>query len=175
MAQPLKLKNRSDSFLAVRLAELRRSRNLTLDDLSFRTGSSRSYLWQLENCYANPSLSRISKIALVLGVPPEYFLKESCVLEDNAAERGLISKFNLLSPFLQESIVVLIDAWIKVENTSPVNHCNDFPTIPKKSSEFDFLDDGRNAFRDDDDIEKMLDYLDEGSYTKRYEDNVNDI
>jgi transcriptional regulator with XRE-family HTH domain len=46
-----------------------------LDDLAQATGSSKSYMWEIENKdVARPSGEKLNKIAAALGVTPEYLL-----------------------------------------------------------------------------------------------------
>ncbi len=63
------------SPLGSKIRDLRRGRNLTLDDLAQATGSSKSYMWEIENKdVARPSGEKLNKIAAALGVTPEYLL-----------------------------------------------------------------------------------------------------
>lgn len=64
----------------------RKRLKLTLDQLAERSGSSKSYIWELENRpVVRPSAEKISKIAEVLNVTAEYLLdnsKESPITSD---------------------------------------------------------------------------------------------
>lgn len=50
---------------------------LTLDQLAERTGSSKSYIWELENRpVVRPSAEKIARIAEVFGVTVEFLLND---------------------------------------------------------------------------------------------------
>jgi len=56
----------------------RKRLKLTLDQLAERSGSSKSYIWELENRpVVRPSAEKVSKIAKELGVTTEYLLDDS--------------------------------------------------------------------------------------------------
>lgn len=64
--------------LGEKLRALRKAKGLTLDQLARETGSSKSYVWELENKEAaRPSAEKIAKIAALLGVTAEFLLDES--------------------------------------------------------------------------------------------------
>ena len=65
------------SALGIKVNALRREKELTLEQLAEATGSSKSYMWEIENKdVARPSGAKLTKIAEVLGVTPEYLLDE---------------------------------------------------------------------------------------------------
>lgn len=58
-----------------RIKALRSERGLTLDQLAQNTGSSKSYIWELENKNPpRPSAEKLSAIASALGVTVDYLL-----------------------------------------------------------------------------------------------------
>jgi transcriptional regulator with XRE-family HTH domain len=58
-----------------KIKELRTSAGLTLDQLAQATGSSKSYIWELENKNPpRPSADKLSAIATALGVTVDYLL-----------------------------------------------------------------------------------------------------
>jgi transcriptional regulator with XRE-family HTH domain len=63
--------------VAVNLRELRRRRDLSLDELAQRTGVSRAGLSQIETGRTNPTLGVLWKIAAGLGVPFAELLGEA--------------------------------------------------------------------------------------------------
>lgn len=66
------------SSLGRKIKELRKQRGLTLEELASETGSSKSYIWELENKpVAKPSAEKVGRIASVFGVTPEFLLDES--------------------------------------------------------------------------------------------------
>lgn len=58
-----------------RIKELRTSKKLTLDELAQVTGSSKSYIWELENKDPpRPSAEKLADIAKALGVTTDYLI-----------------------------------------------------------------------------------------------------
>lgn len=58
-----------------RIKELRTEKKMTLDQLADTTGSSKSYIWELENKNPpRPSAEKLSGIAKALGVTIDYLL-----------------------------------------------------------------------------------------------------
>lgn len=61
-----------------RIRALRKERGFTLDRLAELTGSSKSYIWELENkAPPRPSAEKLSRVATALGVTSDYLLKGS--------------------------------------------------------------------------------------------------
>ena len=66
------------SSLGRKVNSLRRGKGLTLEELAQATGSSKSYMWEIENKpVARPSAEKLTRIAEVLEVTPEFLLDES--------------------------------------------------------------------------------------------------
>lgn len=57
-----------------RIRKLRLEREWSLDKLADRTGISKSYLSQIENCEKNPPIGTLTKIAFGLGVDAIYLI-----------------------------------------------------------------------------------------------------
>ena len=73
--------------LGERVRELRLKRGLTLEALAERVGSSKSYMWEIENKpMARPSAEKLARIAEVLGVTTDYLVNEARV-EPTADDR----------------------------------------------------------------------------------------
>ncbi|PBB22332.1 helix-turn-helix transcriptional regulator [Mesorhizobium sp. WSM4307] len=65
------------STLGRKVHSLRRQKGLTLEQLAHATGSSKSYMWEIENKpVARPSAEKLTRVAAVLGVTPEFLLNE---------------------------------------------------------------------------------------------------
>ncbi len=65
------------TLLGEKIRTERKRLKLTLDGLAEKTGSSKSYIWELENRpVVRPSAEKISKIADVLGVTVEFLLND---------------------------------------------------------------------------------------------------
>lgn len=90
----------------------RKKLGLSLDELASRTGSSKSYLWELENRdLSKPSAEKLTKIATELGVTAEYLLDEGADLTDRHVKEAFFRKFSGLSPDDQERIRDMMEAW----------------------------------------------------------------
>lgn len=64
--------------LGTKIYDARKKQKLTLDQLAERSGSSKSYIWELENRpVVRPSADKISKIAEVLGLTMEFLLDDT--------------------------------------------------------------------------------------------------
>jgi transcriptional regulator with XRE-family HTH domain len=61
-----------------KLRQLRIQRGFTLDTLADRVGSTKAYVWQLENKkVARPSADLLLKIAAALEVSPDFLIDDS--------------------------------------------------------------------------------------------------
>ncbi len=61
-----------------KIRSLRKAEGLTLEGLANQVGAGKSYLWELENKgVGNPSAERLTKIAEILKVTPEYLLDDN--------------------------------------------------------------------------------------------------
>jgi transcriptional regulator with XRE-family HTH domain len=76
--------------ISAKLRELRKNNNLTLKELSQKSGISVSFISDIENSRRNPSIETLKVLAKALGVSPDEFLKE------NNIEEKPIDKINKL-------------------------------------------------------------------------------
>lgn len=82
-----------------KLRKVRTARKKTLEELAAAIGSSKAYVWQLENKKnAKPSAELLLKIANFLGESPDYFL-DDCADEpsESQVEDAFFRKFKKLS------------------------------------------------------------------------------
>jgi transcriptional regulator with XRE-family HTH domain len=64
--------------LGTKINDLRRAKGLTLEQLAQATGSSKSYMWEIENKdVARPSAEKLDRIAGTLGVTPAFLIDAS--------------------------------------------------------------------------------------------------
>lgn len=71
----------------------RKRLKLTLEDIAEKTGSSKSYIWELENnASANPSIEKIVKIAEVVGVTVDFLLRDDAVNMESADYEKVLFK-----------------------------------------------------------------------------------
>ena len=85
-----------------KLRKLRTSKNMTLEELAAVVGSSKAYVWQLENKKnAKPSAELLLKIANHFSESPEFFLDDGQVnpsdREVTQVEDAFFRKFKKLS------------------------------------------------------------------------------
>ena len=72
--------------LGNRLSSLRKRKKMTLDDLSAKSGVSKSILSQIERDLSNPTVTTISRIAEALGEKLSDFFSKIEVGEENSIE-----------------------------------------------------------------------------------------
>lgn len=82
-----------------KLRKARTDRNKTLEELASAIGSSKAYVWQLENKKnAKPSAQLLLKIANYLGESPDFFLDDGASeRSDSQLEDAFFRKFRNLS------------------------------------------------------------------------------
>ncbi|SFN49681.1 Helix-turn-helix domain-containing protein [Roseovarius lutimaris] len=82
-----------------KLRQVRTNRKKTLEELATAIGSSKAYVWQLENKKnAKPSAELLLKIANYLGESPDFFLDDSVSeRSENQVEDAFFRKFRTLS------------------------------------------------------------------------------
>ena len=99
--------------LGDKIRDLRKSKGLTLEQLGDRTGSSKSYIWELENRNPpRPSIDKISKIAAELGVTADYLAdeKESSPTLD-VLDRAFFRKYQVMEFETKEKFRKILDVW----------------------------------------------------------------
>jgi len=99
--------------LGEKLQKLRKEKGLTLDQLAERTGSSKSYIWELENKKPpRPSADKLSKIATELGVTMEYLLdQEQRVTEADATDEMFFRKYQQMDADVKKKIRKMVELW----------------------------------------------------------------
>jgi transcriptional regulator with XRE-family HTH domain len=99
--------------LGEKIQKLRKEKALTLQQLADKTGSSKSYIWELENrTPPRPSADKLSKIASHLGVTIEFlFDDEDSVSEDSATDEMFFRKYRQMTPDVKKKIRRMIEVW----------------------------------------------------------------
>lgn len=97
--------------MGLRIKRLRRSKDLTQENLAEMTGYSKSFIGCVENGTSIPSIETLCKISLALGVTPDYFLLEA--VQYSATSQRVADKIGLCTPEDQETIEILVDALIE--------------------------------------------------------------
>jgi len=91
--------------LGDRVRELRQKRGLTLEALADRVGSSKSYMWEIENKdVARPSAEKLHQIAVALETTTDYLLAAEEVTEANADDAAFFRKYQKMKPRSKERL-----------------------------------------------------------------------
>lgn len=91
--------------LGDRVRELRLKRGLTLEALAERVGSSKSYMWEIENKdVARPSAEKLQQIALALETTADYLLAIEAVTEADADDKVFFRKYQQMKPKSKERL-----------------------------------------------------------------------
>ncbi|NKC13650.1 MAG: helix-turn-helix domain-containing protein [Gammaproteobacteria bacterium] len=96
-----------------KIRKLRKERGYTLDQLAELTGSSKSYIWEIENkAPPRPSADKLSKIANALDVTIEYLMDDSGAIDqEDAADAAFFRKYKQLSEGDRARLRKMIDLW----------------------------------------------------------------
>lgn len=100
--------------LGERIREQRQKKGLTLEGLAKGIGSSKSYMWELENKdVARPSAEKLHQIAVRLDTTTEYLIGIEEVSETDAADVAFFRNYKKMGPKgkerLQEMLKILDD------------------------------------------------------------------
>lgn len=88
-----------------RIKELRTAKRMTLDQLAAATGSSKSYIWELENKDPpRPSAEKLAEIAKVLEVTTDYLIGREDVTLDAAVDTAFFREYSSMPPETREKI-----------------------------------------------------------------------
>lgn len=98
--------------LGGRVHELRRKRGLTLEGLAERVGSSKSYMWEIENKeVARPSAEKLALIATALDTTVEYLLVgEGEKEEEDAEDIAFFRKYKKMGSPEKDRLRRILDA-----------------------------------------------------------------
>ena len=96
-----------------KIRALRKAREYTLEQLAERAGSSKSYIWELENrAPPRPSAELLTRIATALGVTIEYLLDETdAVTEKDSADAAFFRKYKKLDETDRARLRRMIESW----------------------------------------------------------------
>ena len=88
-----------------RIRELRLKKGLTLEALAERVGSSKSYMWEIENKdVARPSAEKLHLIANALDTTTEYLLATNAVTEADAADLAFFRNYQKMDVKSKEKL-----------------------------------------------------------------------
>lgn len=95
--------------LGEKIRDLRKRKGLTLERLAELSESSKSYIWELENKEPpRPSADKVAKIAIALGVTPDYLITDSVPVED-ATDTAFFRKYQTMDPTTKDKIRRMLD------------------------------------------------------------------
>lgn len=99
--------------LSDKIKRYRREKGLTLEQLGELTGSSKSYMWELENRKpARPSAEKIARLAAVLGLTPEFLLdNERESPEPSDVDLAFFRKYQKMPDDTKKRLRQILDAW----------------------------------------------------------------
>lgn len=103
--------------LGKKIRQLRKGKGWTLEKLAELTGSSKSYIWELENKdLPRPSAEKIGKIANVLGVTTDYLMDKSKTSPNkDVVDTAFFRDYQGLDDTTKEKIRSLVKVWGKKE------------------------------------------------------------
>jgi transcriptional regulator with XRE-family HTH domain len=101
------------STLGKKIKLHRKQKGMTLDQLAARTGSSKSYVWELENRDApHPSAEKIFAMAAALGVTPEFLHEDTTPHADEAVlDEAFYRKYRRMPSDTKRRLRQILDAW----------------------------------------------------------------
>jgi transcriptional regulator with XRE-family HTH domain len=100
------------SQLGIKINELRRARGLTLEQLAQASGSSKSYMWEIENKdVARPSAEKLEKIAASLGVTATFLIDATQAQpNENVEDAAFFQRFQRADPVVKNRLRRIFDA-----------------------------------------------------------------
>ena len=94
-----------------KIKALREEKGYTLDELAQRAGSSKSYVWELENRNPpRPSAEKLAKIAGALEVTMDYFIDDE-IPEEDATDIAFYRKYRKMGPQEKKKLRKMIEIW----------------------------------------------------------------
>ena len=99
------------SQLGIKINELRRAKGLTLEQLAQATGSSKSYMWEIENKeVARPSAEKLDRIAEALGVTSDFLIDATQTQpSEDVADRAFYRKYQRADPTVKDKLKRILD------------------------------------------------------------------
>ena len=103
--------------LGEKIRRLRKEKNQTLDKLAELTGSSKSYIWELENKNPpRPSAEKLAKIAQQLDTTLDYLLDDTgSVSKEESRDVRFYREYRQMDAGTKEKIRQMVKLWGKTE------------------------------------------------------------
>ncbi len=101
--------------LGEKIHTLRKERKMTLDQVGAKCGSSKSYIWELEQGrIPTPSAEKLHLIAQALDVTSSFLVdKDREKPDDEAMDQVFFRKYQNLPPDTRKKMREMIDVWSK--------------------------------------------------------------
>lgn len=101
------------SPLGTKIRKLGKEKGYTLKKLGALSGSSKSYIWELEyNDTLKPSAEKVALIASALGVTTDYLVDMDARVDvEDAADQAFYRKYCELDPVVKAKIRRLVELW----------------------------------------------------------------
>lgn len=99
------------SAIGIKINERRRGKGLTLEQLAEATGSSKSYMWEIENKdVARPSAEKLDRIATALDVTADYLMDATTTQPtEEVQDRAFYRKFQKADPVVKDKLKKILD------------------------------------------------------------------
>lgn len=105
--------------LGEKIRKHRKEKGYSLDKLAEISGSSKSYIWELENRdERKPSAKKLTSIAQALGVTTDYLLDDKATPDDAVLREAFFRDFTRLEPDDQTRIRDIIASWSRRNDSS---------------------------------------------------------
>ncbi|MGE7675650.1 helix-turn-helix domain-containing protein [Lysinibacillus sp. NPDC094403] len=93
-----------DQDIGILIKRLRKSKKMTLKEVSEKTDLSISFLSQVERSLCSITLHSLRKISEALGVSPSYFFPDSIQMDKNMIRRGAYKQSEHKSSFIYSDL-----------------------------------------------------------------------
>lgn len=103
------------NVLGEKIRNLRKGKGLTLEGLAEQAGSSKSYIWELENKNPpRPSAEKVARIAEALGVTADFLVDETETSPTTAVlDEAFYRQYRRLPDPTKEKIRQMVEIWSK--------------------------------------------------------------
>ncbi|MEO6922942.1 MAG: helix-turn-helix transcriptional regulator [Bryocella sp.] len=101
------------SPLGDKIRARRTERKISLESLAAMTGSSKSYIWELENREnPRPSAEKLTRIADALGVTLEFLWEsQSAVADSSVEDKAFFRRYQQMDESGKRKLRAMLDLW----------------------------------------------------------------
>ncbi len=103
--------------LGEKIRKLRRERKMSMEALATAADMSKSYLWELENNDdANPTMDKVTCLAKVLDVTPEFLAHdEQADTPQDAFDKAFFRNYKALKPKTKQQLLEILNTLKKTQ------------------------------------------------------------